>query len=193
MSGVWRVTTKCVSLTATSSSSAVISRSCLLWLYAVVRRPEEGCTTPAAKGTTVCKVLFWRRDDSWAIINVNFIKYEIGNIVSCQWSWKTSDLIWLDSSNYFVFTTKELNEKKCEISQKFRWLFRLKTKNEAELDSVCSMVTVAFCWTDLWWRNSGKHFVPSGKGTRPPSVQTPCFMPYGKSCQVSGMPSFFPP
>lgn len=50
-----------LSHTATSSSSAVISRSCLQCLCAVVRLREGGCTTPVAKGTAVCKVLFWRR------------------------------------------------------------------------------------------------------------------------------------
>lgn len=52
---------------ATLWSSAVISRSCLPCLCAVVRRQEEGCTTPVAKGTTVCKVLFWRRGGQWAV------------------------------------------------------------------------------------------------------------------------------
>lgn len=51
-------------LTATSNSSVVISRSCLQCLSAVVRRREGGCTTPVAKGTAVCKVLFWRRGGS---------------------------------------------------------------------------------------------------------------------------------
>lgn len=54
-----------LSLIATSSSSVVISRSCLQWRYAVVRRQEGGCTTPAAKGTAVCKVLFRRREELW--------------------------------------------------------------------------------------------------------------------------------
>lgn len=44
-----------------------------------------------------------------------------------------------------------------------------------------------FMSTGLWWRSLGKPFVPCGKGIRPPLVQTPYFMPYGKSCRVSGM------
>lgn len=60
-------TLNCVCFTVTSSSSAVTLKSCPQWLCAAVRLQEEGCTTPAAKGTTVCKVLFCRREDLWAL------------------------------------------------------------------------------------------------------------------------------
>lgn len=65
------------------------------------------------------------------------------------------------------------------------------------LRSVCSTLHrlkegCIFCQTGLWWRSSGKLSVLCGKETRPPSVQIPCFTPFGKSCQVSGMRAPFP-
>lgn len=64
-----------LSVTAISSSSAVISRSCLQCLSAVVRRQEGGCTTPVAKATAVCKVLFWRGVHG---LNLSYLNVSIG-------------------------------------------------------------------------------------------------------------------
>lgn len=50
------------------------------------------------------------------------------------------------------------------------------------------MVTCFLCYAGLWWRSSEKPFAPCGKAARLPSVRTPYFMLYGKSCQVSGTP-----